>query len=660
MAAATSRVPARWRLTPGRLSAALSLLLAALTLDALLRPRGEFDYSLIRHTRDLDVPGLERVLTAVSGLTGTEGAVGIWTVALLAFLARRRWLEATLMLAFPMAGGINWALRLIVGRTRPDPDQVDLDIGRRLLDNDFQSFPSGHVVGAVLLYGFFFLLLGRVRNRWLRMGGRASCVAVIALSGVSRVWLAHHWAGDALAAYALGGLVLTGVVLAYRSMAPTAGHVPLVHAADIPHDGERRHAHALTSIILFGEGTATKIYNPGFIPRLAYWLSFQAPFAYAYNEDALRAGLARRNLAGKLTEHWYGRNIVAPALRVVRVDGRIGIESVFIRGTEPADHHAARTFLHDLADRFDAAGLPTWQIDPRQPRSLGNLIETGPGDYTIIDLESGMVSPLQSPRAWWRALRRAAVPMYDDVFFDVTRAYVAREAGAMREQHGSQWLEELTTLLDEAESAAMAWHGAEPRLWSRVTRVAVTALTWSRFPGWMERKATQGRLRAVGWLESEIVRWEVERRLDTDEAAAARSQVADPGVQGVLPHFGVCLVIAVALRFPLGSIARVSYVLLNMLGNTLLMLVRKRSPGEWRRAMATHSPLVLLVAALPGFGTFCYMASGPILRNHMVLRLGLDAAGLKVPFRLYERMGFRRVVAPPARRPVQHSVEDSA
>lgn len=655
-----SRAAPRLRLSPGRLSAALGLVLAALTLDALLRPRGAFDYSLIRHTRDLDLPGLEPVFTTVSGLTGTEWAVGIWTVSLIAFLVGRRWLEATMMLSFPFAGGVNWALRLVVGRTRPDPDVVDVGLGRQLLDNDFQSFPSGHVVGAVLLYGFFFLLLGRVTNRWIRIVGRVFCLAVIVLSGLSRVWLVHHWAGDALAAYALGGLVLTGVVLAYRSMAPTAGHVPLIHAAAVPHDEREAHAHALTSTILFGAGTATKFYNPGFVPRLAYWLSFQAPFAYAYNEDALRAAMLRRNLAGKLTEHWYGKNIVAPALRVVRVECRIGIESAFIAGGEPSDHHVARAFLYGLSDRFDEAGLPTWQIDPRQPRSLGNLIETAPEDYTVIDLESGLVSPLQSPRAWWRALRRAAVPMYDDVFFDVTRAYVTQEAASMRAQHGSQWLEELTTLLADAEAAATAWHHAEPRLWSKVTHVVVTALTWSRFPGWLERKAMQGRLRAIGWLEGEIVRWEQEGRLDAVGASTVRAQVADPGVQRVLPHFGVCLVIAVALRFPIGSIVRVSYVLMNMLVNTLLLLFRKRSLGQWRQAMAVHSPLVLLIAALPGFGTFCYMASGPALRNHMVMRLGLDAAGLKVPLRLYERLGFRRVVAPPRRHAGHRSVEDCA
>jgi hypothetical protein len=177
-----------------------------------------------------------------------------------------------------------------------------------------------------------------------------------------------------------------------------------------------------------------------------------------------------------LTEYWYGKNCVARALGVEEISERPALIGEYIHGTEPQDPTRARCFLFDLATRFDEAGLPTWQIDPRQPRSLGNLIERPDGTYAIIDLESGLVSPLASPRAWRRAFRRGSVPIFDEVYFDLTRAYIDREAPTMRAARGDGWLAKLYETLDAAEAAEQAWHQSEPRIWRRLVRWFWTAL----------------------------------------------------------------------------------------------------------------------------------------------------------------------------------------
>ncbi len=61
-------------------------------------------------------------------------------------------------------------------------------------------------------------------------------------------------------------------------MEPTIAGIPLWHAAPMPHDESRPHAHALTSLIIFNGSIVSKIYAPGWIPRALYWLAFQAPF----------------------------------------------------------------------------------------------------------------------------------------------------------------------------------------------------------------------------------------------------------------------------------------------------------------------------------------------------------------------------------------------
>lgn len=163
----------------------------------------------------------------------------------------------------------------------------------------------------------------------------------------------------------------------------------------------------------------------------------------------------------------------------------------------------------------------------------------------------------------------------------------------------------------------------------------------------VKAKAAAGRDRASGWIEGAITAWEREGRISSAEAARLRTEIASPGFQAVLPHFGVHLAIGVVLRFPFGSIARVSYLLANIAVNTGRLLARRIDHGMWRRMMGIHSPLVLLLACLPGVGTFAYLASKPFRSNHLLLRLALDAVLLKFPWRVYQRTGIRWLIARP-------------
>lgn len=636
---------------PRGVAIALSGILALMTLDAVLRERGDLDYRLMRAIARVDFPGLGPVLRFASELTGSFWAIALWVCLVVAFLVTRRWLEATAMAAFPLVGGLNSLIRELVGRPRPEPWRTGLprlsgeEFAGIGVANDFVSFPSGHVVGAVLLWGFLFILAGNLRPTILRRAARTACVLVIVASGFSRVWLAAHWTGDVLAAYALGGLALLVIGVMYRDLAPTVRGVPLVRAGWVPHDDSTPHAHALTSTILFRGDEVTKVYNPGFVPRLVYWISFQARFAYAHNPVALEAAVLRRNLAGRLTEYWFGTNAVAEALRVDVVDGRWAITGRFTDGVEPRDHQEARRFLFELADRFDRSGLPTWQIDPRQPRSLGNLLELPDGSYRIIDLESGLVSPLASPRAWWRAFRRGLVPFYDDVYFDLTRAYVEQEAASMARQRGEAWVNDLRDLVGRAEERTRAWHDSEPRLWGKTAHRVMTGFGVFGFRGWIGAKKAVGHNRAQRWLYASIDQWEAEGRVTGPDAAKLRLAVDSPEVQTVIPHFGVHLLIGVALRFPIGSITRVSYTTGNLLIACLRLATRRISHDEWRLAVGTHSPLVILIAAMPGIGTLSYLAARPVRSNHLLVRLVFDSAGEKLPFHVYRRLGLKRLIA---------------
>ena len=450
-----------------RAALALASMTLLMTADAMVRNRGDFEYWMMNTIQDIDAPYLQQVMVFVSNLTMASLGIAIWAVVLTGFAVTRRWLPALATLVIPLGIGINKVLReVIVNRPRPDESRLHRIIG----ENQLESFPSGHVVGAVLLYGLLFYVARKFTSPPLRLATQTFSVFVIVTVGISRVWLGTHWIGDVVAGYTLGGLFLVGVLWAYQRIDASCGTIPFVHSAYVPHDESRPHAHALTSTILFNGDTVSKIYAPGFVPRAIYWLAFQAEFPYMRNQSALRAAVLRRNLAGKLTEYWYGENRVACAIGIDEIDGRYAITSELIAGSEPRDRHLARAFLFDLDRKFEQAGLPTWQVDPRQPRGIDNLIETPDGRFHIIDLESGLVSPMASPRAWSRAFRRGLVPLYDDVFFDITREYVAGESAAMAAQMGADWIEELVSLIDRADIETQRWHDSEPRIWSRIIR----------------------------------------------------------------------------------------------------------------------------------------------------------------------------------------------
>ena len=79
------------------------------------------------------------------------------------------------------------------------------------------SFPSGHVLGYVGVYGFLaYVIHSLVRPAGLRRAAVAFLLALIALVGPSRVYLGHHWTTDVLASYCLGGSYLISLIEVYR------------------------------------------------------------------------------------------------------------------------------------------------------------------------------------------------------------------------------------------------------------------------------------------------------------------------------------------------------------------------------------------------------------------------------------------------------------
>lgn len=235
----------------------------------------------------------------------------------------------------------------------------------------------------------------------------------------------------------------------------------------------------------YERGVAEKTYNHAtrFV-RLLYWLSFQAPFPYTSNLDALEAARHRRTIAGLLTKCWFGENLVADILEVRRdPGGGYTLVTVLVPGSAPTPGPEARALLRSLTERFLEAGLPSWQVGYYNPRAIGNLIELADGSHRIIDLESNMVTPFLPPAATIRAIRNGQFPSFDDIDVGRLRAYLDEHSAYIAARLDEEEVARLRAAVDAYAEAADRWHAGEPRLASKALRLAfrlVDVPTWLR------------------------------------------------------------------------------------------------------------------------------------------------------------------------------------
>ena len=94
---------------------------------------------------------------------------------------------------------VNSIIKHIVRRDRPNI--------LRLVSESGYSFPSGHAMISVCVYGFlFYLAMVRIKNKYLRW---VSCFVLgflILGIGISRIYVGVHYASDIIAGYALAGI----------------------------------------------------------------------------------------------------------------------------------------------------------------------------------------------------------------------------------------------------------------------------------------------------------------------------------------------------------------------------------------------------------------------------------------------------------------------
>jgi undecaprenyl-diphosphatase len=160
-------------------------------------------------------------ISYISSLPSAGIIVALVTVGLWA-LGKRR--ESIFTVALTgLAALINWLLKSLINRPRPDTTIIHLIAG-----GSGSSFPSGHVTFAFVFCGFLFCLAPKLVKPTAGFAAlRIALGFFIALTIVSRLYLGAHWLSDTLGSLLLGGLLLGPTIALYSNLAPGTKVTPL-------------------------------------------------------------------------------------------------------------------------------------------------------------------------------------------------------------------------------------------------------------------------------------------------------------------------------------------------------------------------------------------------------------------------------------------------
>jgi undecaprenyl-diphosphatase len=87
-------------------------------------------------------------------------------------------------------------LKLLFGRARPA-------LWDRIIHVGLHSFPSGHAMVSIVIYGFIGYILAKQFPQWRGRIFALTFVLIVAI-GFSRLYLGVHWPTDVVAGYAAG------------------------------------------------------------------------------------------------------------------------------------------------------------------------------------------------------------------------------------------------------------------------------------------------------------------------------------------------------------------------------------------------------------------------------------------------------------------------
>jgi membrane-associated phospholipid phosphatase len=179
---------------------------------------GSLDHQVLVFMADAWRPALHPLFRAIAELGGVE-LTSVLMIGLMVFLWRGGFgADVFAVLAFPAAVALEVLYKMALYHPGP-PRSISRDDGPSITDSmtgltNLNSFPSGHVVRAVIAYGLIAFVVRRLAP-WKAARDSAIPVAsvIIVLVAFDRLYLNDHWESDVIGGLLLGAIALLGATV---------------------------------------------------------------------------------------------------------------------------------------------------------------------------------------------------------------------------------------------------------------------------------------------------------------------------------------------------------------------------------------------------------------------------------------------------------------
>ena len=183
------------------------LLFLVLTIMMLTNRVVELDdtiYNRLIYFRSENLDDLFKIITMLANTS----TVIILTGFLVCFLKNKD--RLSLLTVVISTAGINQLVKHIVRRARPDHFRLIVEKG--------YSFPSGHAMISIALYGYLiYFVYQNVKNKYLKAVLLSFLILLIIGIGCSRIYLGVHYPSDVLGGYCLAFMILILVIGYYNN-----------------------------------------------------------------------------------------------------------------------------------------------------------------------------------------------------------------------------------------------------------------------------------------------------------------------------------------------------------------------------------------------------------------------------------------------------------